>query len=142
MVASLLHVNRRLSFSEASHDHDLPNRRRAFQRFVRHLFQRHDGAAPPPAVCSDQEIALRVVDTVSKGIRAELAKHDRLRRAYARAGQHRDRELGYERQIDRDAVAALDAERLEYVRELVDLSIQVEIGQRAAIARLTFPDDR
>ena len=42
----------------------------------------------------------------------------------------------------RDAIAALDAERLQHVGELADLPIQVEVGQRAPIARLAFPDDR
>jgi hypothetical protein len=65
-----------------------------------------------------------------------------MRGAHARARQHRDRELGYERQIDRDAVTALDAERLQHVGELIHLPIEVEIRERAAIARLTFPNER
>ena len=50
--------------------------------------------------------------------------------------------FGNQREIDRDAVAALHAERLHDVGELTDLAIQVEVGQRPPIARLTFPDDR
>ena len=42
----------------------------------------------------------------------------------------------------RHAIAALHAERLEHVGELADLAIQIEVGQRAAVARLAFPDDR
>src|SRR6187200_625607 len=42
----------------------------------------------------------------------------------------------------RDPIAALHAERLEHVGEAADLAIQVEVGQRAAVARLTFPDER
>ena len=42
----------------------------------------------------------------------------------------------------RHAIAALDAERLEDVGELADLPVEVEVGQRSAIARLAFPDER
>ena len=63
-------------------------------------------------------------------------------RADARAREHRDRQLGNQRQVDRDAVAALDAERLQHVRELTDLAVEIAVGQRAAVAWLAFPDDR
>src|ERR1700759_2108293 len=61
--------------------------------------------------------------------------------ADSRAGQHRDGQLGDERQIDRDPVALIDAERLQDVGELADLTVEIEVGQRPAIARLTFPDE-
>src|SRR5262249_59446292 len=44
--------------------------------------------------------------------------------------------------VQRDAIAALHAKRLEDVRERADLTVQVPVGQRPAIARLAFPDDR
>ena len=44
--------------------------------------------------------------------------------------------------VNGDTVTALDAERLHDVRKLTDLTIQIEVGQRAAIARFTFPDNR
>jgi hypothetical protein len=62
--------------------------------------------------------------------------------AAPRRTQHRDRELGDERKVDRDAISAFDAERLQHVRELADLAIEVEVRQRAAVARLAFPDQR
>jgi hypothetical protein len=60
----------------------------------------------------------------------------------ASAREHRDGELGNERQVEGNAVAALDAERLQGVGEGADLAIQVPVGQRPAIARLAFPDNR
>jgi hypothetical protein len=61
---------------------------------------------------------------------------------HTRARKHGNGEFRDERQIDRDPIAALHAERLQHVRELIHLSIQVEIRQRAAIAWLAFPDER
>ena len=69
-------------------------------------------------------------------------KTTRVDRADARAGEHRDRQLGNQRHVDRDAIALLHAERLQDVRELAHLAVQVAVGQRPAVARLPFPDDR
>ena len=89
-----------------------------------------------------EQPALRVVDAVAQRLGAEAAEHDAVHRADARAGEHGDRQLGDERQVDRDAIAFLDAERLQHVRERRHLAVEIEVGQRAAIARLAFPDDR
>ena len=145
VVAPFLDVHgrvRTLPRMEPLHDDNVPDRGRACQRLVGHLLERHDRAAAPSAVGGDQQIALRVVDAIAERLGAEPAEHDRVRRADPRARQHRDRELGNERQVDRDAIAALDAERLQHVRELTDLTIEIEVRQRAAIARLAFPDER
>ena len=48
---------------------------------------------------------------------------------------------GHERHVDRDAVALDHAQRLEHVGELRDLAVEREVGQRAALARLAFPDE-
>ena len=44
-------------------------------------------------------------------------------------------------QVERDAVAALDAERLEDVGEGTDLAVEVPVGQRPPVARLALPDE-
>ena len=62
--------------------------------------------------------------------------------ADACTGQHRYRQLGDQRQIQRHAIALLDAERFQDVGELRDLAVQVVVGQRATVARLALPDDR
>ena len=94
------------------------------------------------AVGGDEQPRLLVVDAVAQRLGAEAAEHDAVDGADARAGEHRNRELGNERQVDRDAVAFRDAERLEDVGERGDLAKEIEVGQRAAIARLAFPDER
>src|SRR5206468_6519540 len=73
---------------------------------------------------------------------AEAAEHDAVDCADARACQHRDCELWDERQVDRDAIALPDAELLERVRKSRDVSEQLEVRERTAIARLPFPDER
>ncbi len=122
------------------HDH-VRHRRCAIECFVRHLLQRHDRAAAISAVGGNQQLALRVVHAIAQRLGAEAAEDDAVRRADARAGKHRDREFGHERHVDGDAIALLDAQRLQHVRERADLAIQIEVGQRPAIAGLPFPDE-
>src|SRR6185503_19834413 len=87
-------------------------------------------------------VALRVIDAIAKRVGAETTEDDRVRGAHAGARQHRNRELWNKREIDRDAIAALDAQPLEHVRELIHLAIEIEIGERAAVARLALPNQR
>ena len=111
------------------------------ERLVGDALQLHDVAAAVAAVGRDQQPRLLVVDAVAQRLGAEAAEHDAVHRADARAGQHRDRQLGNQRQVDRDAIAFPDAERSKDVRELTDLAIELPVGQRAPIAGLAFPDD-
>ncbi len=112
------------------------------ERLVGHLLERHDLAAAVAAVGGDEQRRLRVVDAIAQRLGAEAAEDDAVDGADARAREHRDRELGHERQVERDAVALLHAERLQDVGELAHLAVEVEVGQRAAVARLAFPDER
>ena len=118
------------------------DRRCIGERFVGDFFQRDDAAAAVAAVGRDEQLALRVVDAVAQRFRAEAAKDDAVDRADAGAGEHRDRELGNQRQIDRNAIAFRHAERLQDVRERANLGVQLGVRQRAAIARLAFPHER
>src|SRR6185436_127836 len=83
----------------------------------------------------------RIVDAIAKRLGAEAAEDDRVHGADARASQHRNGELRNQRQIQRDAITLRHAERLQDVRELTDLAIEIEVGQRSAIAGLAFPDE-
>src|SRR5688572_31760809 len=56
--------------------------------------------------------------TLFRSFRREAAEHDRVNRADARASEHRDRRVRNHRHVDRDAVAFLDAEPFQRVREL------------------------
>ena len=142
MVAAFLHVHRHRRAVQPLDDDHVLDRRRALERLVGHLLQRHHLAAAPAAVGGDEQRGLRVVDAVAQRLGAEAAEHHRVHGADARAGQHGDRQLGHQRQVERHAVARLHAERLQDVGELADLAVEIEVGQRAAVARLAFPDDR
>ena len=49
--------------------------------------------------------------------------------------------LGDQRHVDRDAVALLDAQPLEHVRELADFAVELPVGEHARVAGLALPDD-
>ena len=87
-------------------------------------------------------LRLRIVDAVAQRFGGEAAEDDVVRDADPRAGQHRDRQLRNHAHVDRDAIAFLDAERLQHIGEPADFVMQLLIGQRANFAGLAFPDDR
>ena len=62
-----------------------------------------------------------------------------MRSAEARAGEHRDRHFRDHRHIDRHAIALANAERLERIRRLLHLAVEVVVGEGAPITRLTDP---
>ena len=57
-------------------------------------------AAAVAAVGGDEQPRLRVVDAIAQRLGAEAAEHDAVDGADARAGEHRDRQLGNQRQVD------------------------------------------
>ena len=56
--------------------------------------------------------------------------------------EHRDRELGNHSEVDGDAVALRDTERLERVGDALRLGEHVGVGEDARVARLTLPVER
>ena len=122
-------------------EHDVLDRRCAGERFVGHPLQWHHLTAPVAAICGHEDLGLLIVDAIAQRLRAEAAKDDAVDSADSGAGEHRNRQLRDERQIDGDTIAARDAERLEDVGELTDLAKEVPVRQRPAVARFTFPDD-
>ena len=96
-------------------------------------------AAPVAAVGGDQDLGPAVVDPAGQRLGREATEDDRVRRPDPGAGEHRDRQLGDHRHVDRDPVAGLDAELLERVGRLADLALEVAEGQRPGVARLADP---
>ena len=76
-----------------------------------------------------------VVDAHGELVRCEAAEHDRVDRADAGAGEHRDRRLGHHRHVDHDAVAAARAEAGEHPRRPRDLVAQLRVGEAADAGR-------
>ena len=93
---------------------------------------------PPSAVISTLHSASLM--RPDERLRREAAEHDRVRRADARAGQQRHRQLGHHAEVDRDAVALDDAEAAQHVGEAVDLVVQLAVADHALVARLADPD--
>src|SRR5437588_3995926 len=138
VVAPRLHVNARAC--AANHDAAL-HRRRLLQRLVNSIFKTNLRAASVSAIGCDDELAARVVNAVNDCLRGEAAEDDRVRRTYPRAREHRNRQLRYERHVERDAVATLYARMLQNVCEARHLSVELSVCQRPLFARFALPDD-
>jgi hypothetical protein len=110
------------------------------ERVVRVPLQRHRSTLAPGLVLRDQELAAHVVQTAGERLGREAAEHDGVRRPEARAGEHRDRQLGNHPHVDPNRSPFRDSESLECVREADDLVL--EVGERdrpALVFRLTLP---
>ena len=91
----------------------------------------------------DDDLRPAILDPPRQAVGREAAEHHRMDRADARAGQHRVRRLGNHRQVDRDAIAFLDAELLQRVGHAADFGMQLAIGDLLALGRVVaLPDDR
>ena len=102
---------------------------------------RLSGTLPPrrqPKSAVIERDALRVVDAVDDRFGREAAEDHRVRGADSRACEHRDRQLGNHRHVDRDAIASANPEVTQPVGEAVDVVEQLAVGDRPAIARLAF----
>ena len=75
-------------------------------RLVDQVLVGHRLAAAHAGVGGDHHLRLRVVDARGEARRGEAAEHDRMDRADARAGEHRERRLGDHRHVDQHAIAA------------------------------------
>src|SRR5205814_2255600 len=116
--------------------------RRLLQRFVNCRLQFHFRTAPVSAICRHNKLTARVVDAIYQCSGREAAEDDRVCCAEPRAGEHRNRQFRYERHVERNAVALLNARALQNIYEATDLSMQLLVGQCSLLARLALPDNR
>jgi len=98
-------------------------------------------AAVAGVLCEDGDAA-GVSDAVGDGVGGESAEDDRVNGADARAGKQRDGELGRHAHVDGDAIALLDAERLERAGKFLDLGVELGVGEAANLAGFALPDER
>ena len=93
---------------------------------------------PPSAVI--RTFAPQSLIRPDERLRGEPAEHDRVRRADPRAGEHRDRQLGDHRHVDRDPVALRRRPSSRSAFAAFELSrMQVGVGQRPGVAGLADP---
>src|SRR6185369_526605 len=104
-------------------------------------FEFYFAAATPTAVRGHDEFATRIVDTIDQRRAGEATEDDRMRGADACAREHRDRKLGNQRHVERDAIATLNVCMLQYVCKLADFRVQLLISKRARFAGFAFPDE-
>ena len=99
--------------------------------------------ARSPFIRRDDELARGIVDAARQAVRREATEHHGMHRADAGAGEHRVGRFRDHRQVDRDAVALLDAVRLQHVGDLADALVQLPVGDLLVLGRVVaFPDDR
>ena len=98
-------------------------------------------AAAVAGVLREDGDAAGVVDAVGDGVGGKSAEDDGVNRADARAGEQGDGQLRRHAHVDGDAVAFLDAERLEGVGEALDFGVQLGVGEAANLAGLALPDE-
>ena len=125
--------------AEAPDDQDVLDGWRSAQRRVGGGLEVDGLAAPPAAVGGDEQPRLGVVDAARQRLGGEAAEDDRVRRADAGAGEHGDGQLRDHGHVDGDAVAGADAQLLERVGGLLDLAVQVGVGERPRVAGLADP---
>ena len=111
------------------------------ERLVDGGLERQRLAAPPAGVGREHGDRFGVVVPLGDRLGAEAREDDRVNRPDPRAGEHGDRQLGRHWHVDRDPVTLLDADRLEGVRELAYLLVELGVSERACVARLSLPED-
>jgi hypothetical protein len=105
--------------------------------------ERNLPAAAKTLVGSDDDVRFGVRDAAGDGLRREAAKHDRMNRANAGASEHRVSRLGDHGQVDRDAIALLDAVSFQQIGEKSDATRKRPIGDVGGLRGIVaFPDDR
>ncbi len=120
-------------------DDDLLDARHVVEHTVDLLLDRRRLALAAGGVRGDQELGVRELHPLGHGVRREAAEDEVVRRADPSAGEHRDHDLGDHRQEDPHDVALLDALVLERVRELLDVAVEVGVGDVALLALLAAP---
>ena len=125
-------------------DHDdLLIAERLGQRLVGIVLELDLSAAAQSLVGGDDKLRLAIGNAADKRVRREAAEHHGVNGPDARAGQHGKGRFRDHRQIDGDAVAALDAQRLEHIGEDIHLAVKLAIGDvaRRLGGIVGLPDD-
>ncbi len=103
----------------------MPHRGSRGERFVDRLLERHGRTAAPGLVLGDQYLAAHVTEPVRERVGREAPEDDGVRRSDPRTREHRDRRLRNHAHVDADRRALADAQRLQRVRELRRLPLEL-----------------
>mmetsp|Transcript_16824 Transcript_16824/g.65747 ORF Transcript_16824/g.65747 Transcript_16824/m.65747 type:complete len:263 (+) Transcript_16824:1038-1826(+) len=114
----------------------------AFYRIVDRLLERNALGGAESLVCSDHELALRVLHSVPHCLRRKAGEHHRMHAAQPCACQHGNCRLRHHRHVDADNVAPLRAIRLQHVCDPAHFLLQLLVGKLPPSAGLVcLPDD-
>ena len=142
VIPDIAHGNEVARLGIALDDDDVLDARRVLERGVSEFLERDVFAGAQRNIGGDEELALGIVDAAGQRVRAEPAEDDRVNRADTRAAEHGHGGFGNHRHVDGHAVALLDAERFEDVRELADFGVQLRVGDVFDfLFRFALPDD-
>ena len=139
VIAACNHVDLRAG---APVDDHVLDREAGGHGFVDGLLELDLVTAAIAGVLRDDGDAAGIVDAVGDGVGGEPAEDDGVDGANARAGKQSDGQLRRHAHVNGDAVAFLNAERLERVGEFLYLDMQLGVGEAANLARLALPDER
>src|SRR4029079_15791757 len=138
-VAALLHVDGRVGALDHDDGSDTAG---LLAGLVDIGLERNLAAAAHALVGGNDAGGLAVLDAAGDRVRREAAENDRMDRADARAGEDGGRPLWESRHVDGDAVAFLDAARLQHVRETADLGVQLLLSEFFVVLRIVaFPEN-
>ena len=140
VVAAVLH--RHVVTGAFEYDHVVDAVAAVIHRLVDVLFQRDDLAGAVAAVSGDDDRGAGVIDAVTQGFGREAAEHDRVDRADAGAGLHRDHGLNRHRQIDDHAVAVADAHFFQAVGEAAHFVVQLLVADVGGLTLFAFENNR
>ena len=131
--------HRNVVATEPPPDDDVLDRWRLPSRFVDDLLHRHLPAAPQRAVGGDDHLRLGVLQPLRHRGGGEAGEDGHLHRADVSTGVRDDRDLGRHREEVGDAVARLDPERDEGLREAGHPLGKLPVGEPMALAVLRLP---
>ena len=135
-VAPLLHL---AGGPLAPHHDDLLEAREIAHDLVYAILDGSGPALACGAVDGDQHLGLGELHALAHSLGGKSAEDHVVRSADARAGEHRDHDLGDHRQVDPDHVAPADAKALQRAGEAFDLGEQGRVGDVALGAVLAAP---
>ena len=126
----------------AAHDDDLLEPGEPAHHLIDAILHRRGLALARSAVDGDQQLCLRELHALAHGLGGEAPEDHVVRRADARAREHRDDHLGDHRQVDANHVALGYPLCLQRARQTLHLGEQLGVGDVALLSLLAAPVKR
>src|SRR2546428_21104 len=137
IISTLSH---RHDMSSPTKNHHVPHTGRLFYSIIDNGLQFQDLSPAITTVGSHNDLCLTILYPFRKRVRAEPREDNGKGESESCASEHRDRELGDQRHVDRHCVALPEAKVLKNTGKFVHLSIEFSIRDRAKLARFALPE--